>query len=176
MRALALEFVGLDLPGLVEGRGAAGLAGGHQVAGHLGLAIDGDAASAQQIVQVQALALAVDGELHAFMHLAFLVQPLGDAGLAQQIDRALFEHAGADAAKYVVGALTLDDDVVDTRAGEQLAQQQPGGARADDDDLGAHGVCPLVWRDRRLLWGSGIFGRFSPVSTATFAILSGTFQ
>ncbi len=36
----------------------------------------------QQIVQVQSLALAVDGELHTFMHLAFLFQPPGDAGLA----------------------------------------------------------------------------------------------
>ncbi len=33
MGALALELMGLDIAGLVEGRGAAGLAGGHQVAG-----------------------------------------------------------------------------------------------------------------------------------------------
>ncbi len=59
----------------------------------VGLAIDSDAASAQQIVQVQPLALAMDGELDPLVYLAFLFQPLGDAGLVQQIDRALFEHA-----------------------------------------------------------------------------------
>ena len=59
---------------------------------------------------------------------------------SEQVDGALLEHAGADAAKHMLAAGALQDDVVHADAGQQLPEQQSGRSRADDDDLGAHQV------------------------------------
>ena len=63
------------------------------------------------------------------------------AGVLEQVDRDLLEHAGADAAEHVVGAALLDDQRIDAGLVQQRAEQQAGRAGADDDDLGAHGCC-----------------------------------
>jgi hypothetical protein len=73
------------------------------------------------------------------MHQAFGIHAAMHPGLAQQVDHALFEHPGADAFQYVARGLALDDHVGDTRLVKQLAEQQPGGAGADDGNLGACG-------------------------------------
>ena len=63
-----------------------------------------------------------------------------DAGLVEQVDRALLEHAGADAAAHVVARCALEDHAVDAVAVQQLPEQQAGRAGADDHDLGALGA------------------------------------
>ncbi len=62
-----------------------------------------------------------------------------DAGLVQQVDGDLLQHAGANAAEHVLGGLALEDDGVDAGLVQQLAEQQAGRAGADDGDLGSHG-------------------------------------
>ena len=70
------------------------------------------------------------------------LEPAADAGLDEQVDGALLEHPGPDPRLDVVAGASLDDDAVDACPGEQLRQQQTGGARADDGDLGTHGAEP----------------------------------
>jgi hypothetical protein len=41
------------------------------------------------------------------------VQTIRDPGFGQQIDQALFENAGPDAAEHVIPATPFDDDTVD---------------------------------------------------------------
>ncbi|MNY65989.1 hypothetical protein D3C86_2033470 [compost metagenome] len=60
-------------------------------------------------------------QLDTFVHQAFTVHALGHTGFAQQVDRALLQHTGADAAKDVLGRLALYDDVIDTGLVQQLA-------------------------------------------------------
>ncbi|MOA03457.1 hypothetical protein D3C78_1229660 [compost metagenome] len=121
-RLLALEFVQLHVGGLVDGRGAAGLARRHEVAGDLGLAIDHHGLSAGQLLQVDALAAAVEDHLEAFVDQTLGVHARGDASLAQQIDHALLEHPGTNAAEDVVGSLAFDDQGLDAGVMQQLAE------------------------------------------------------
>jgi hypothetical protein len=66
------------------------------------------------------------------------------AGLVQQVDADLLQDAGADAAQHVVAVCALDDHGVDAGLVQQLAEQQAGGAGADDGDLGAGGGHSLL--------------------------------
>jgi len=69
---------------------------------------------------------------------AFAMQPLAHAGAVEHLDRALLEHAGADAAEDVLATAVFDDDGVDAGEVEQLPEQKAGRPRADDGDLYAH--------------------------------------
>jgi hypothetical protein len=60
------------------------------------------------------------------------------ARLAQQIDRSLLEHAGADAVLAVLAVARLEDDALDAGDLEQARKRQPGRAGADDADLRPH--------------------------------------
>ena len=132
---IAVETVQRDVVGLVDRDRAAGRAGVHQVAGDLGLTINGHPL-ADQRVQVDPMTLAVERELDAVVRQAFGVAAGIHARLTQQRHGAGLEHAGADAAEHVVGGLPLQDHRVDAGAMQQLAEQQAGGASADDRDLG----------------------------------------
>ena len=122
----------------VDGRRADRRAAVHQVLGDLGLAVDHHRL-AGQLLEGDAVAHAVDADLDAVVHQAFAVHARADAGLVEQIHRALLDDAGADAAEHIVAGLPLQDDVVDAGAVQQLPEQQAGRAGADDGDLGAHG-------------------------------------
>ena len=50
----------------------------------------------------------------------------------------LLEHAGAHALLDVLARARLEDDRLDALQVEQVGQQQPGRAGADDPDLGVH--------------------------------------
>jgi hypothetical protein len=88
------------------------------------------------------MALAVEAQFDAVMHQPFGMQPPGDPGSVQQFDRAVLQHAGADAAKHVGGAAALQDDGLDTVIFQKAAKQQAGRAGTDDDDLRAY-LAPL---------------------------------
>ena len=53
----------------------------------------------------------------------------------QQIDRALFEHAGAYPFDDVIAAAVFDDDRVDAVQVQQLCEHQSCGTGTDDADL-----------------------------------------
>ena len=82
-------------------------------------------------------------DLDPVVHQAFRVQPLGAAGLFQQMDQALLDHPGADSRAHIVGAAPLEDDIVDTLTVQELAQQQARRSAADDPDLCPHGLPSL---------------------------------
>ena len=90
-------------------------------------------------MHVDALARVAKAEVDAAVHQPLGVHALAQAELVHQVDRALLEHAGADAAQHVVAAALLDHHGVDAGLVQQLPEQQAGRAGADDGDLGAHG-------------------------------------
>ena len=93
--------------------------------------------AAAQPVEVDAVQAAVERQRDAVMRQPLFMQPRAGFRLVEQVDRALLEHAGADAGEHVLAARPLEDDIVDADAGQQLAEQQAGRPRADDDDLRA---------------------------------------
>ena len=80
----------------------------------------------------------VRGDLDAAMSQRFGVQPFRDARQLQHVDRALLQHAGANAAEHVLGRAPLEDHGIDARSMQQLSEQQSGRPGADDGNLCAH--------------------------------------
>ena len=85
----------------------------------------------------------------AVMRMTFAVHPFAGAAIAQHLDGAEFEHAGADALQHIGFRLPLDDDAVDSMAVQQMGEKQAGRTAADDRDLGpAHACSPSPPRMR----------------------------
>ena len=72
-------------------------AGGDEVLHDLLLAVDGDAL-AGELGEVDAVPVAVDGDLDPMMDEGLAIEPLGQAEPAQELDRRLLQHPGAHTA------------------------------------------------------------------------------
>ena len=95
--------------------------------------------------QRHVVALAAELEMDAAVDDALPVGALADARVAEQVDRALLEHAGADPVLDVVAAAALEHDRLDARAVEQLGEREAGRAGADDPDLRPHRSNSAAW-------------------------------
>ncbi|MNW06212.1 hypothetical protein D3C71_2025740 [compost metagenome] len=60
------------------------------------------------------MAAPADQQFDTLVHQAFTVHALGHTGFTQQVDGALLQHPGTDAAEHVLGRLAFDDDCIDT--------------------------------------------------------------
>src|SRR5271166_3767155 len=123
--------------GLVEGRHARSGARLHQVAGDLGLAVNGDGL-AGQLAEIDALPPSAKADLDAVMNETLAMKPVADAGAVEQTDRPVLDQAGANTAQHIFAAALLENDVGDAVDLKQLPEEQAGRAGADDRDLGAH--------------------------------------
>ncbi len=117
-------------------------AGGDQVAHHLVLAVDGDRAAARQRRQVDAVPLAREQQLDAVMHQPLAAHALAEPGFVERVDGALLQHAGADPVLAILARARLDQHRVDALQAKKMGKQQPGGAGADNRDLGTHCSSP----------------------------------
>ena len=81
---------------------------------------------------------AAEAQVDAFVAEALALHALADAALREQVDRALLEHAGADRRLDLLAAARLEHHRVDALEVQQVREQQAGGSRADDGDLGFH--------------------------------------
>ncbi|MNN18272.1 hypothetical protein D3C81_1314780 [compost metagenome] len=141
VRSLAFERVRFDIARRVNDRCTTGFTRLHQVTGHLGLAIDHHRLATGQGLEVQTLAAPADEQFDAFVHQAFTVHPRCHTGFTQQVDSALLKYTGTDAPEHVFGGLALDNDGLDTRLVQQLAEQQAGRTCTDDCNLSFHCCC-----------------------------------
>src|SRR5262249_33700427 len=108
------------------------------------LAVDGDRATARELGERNAVRPTVETQLDAVVDETLAVEPVGEVELAEEVDGALLEDAGADAGLDVVARAVLEDDGVDAAAGEGMSEDEAGGAGADDRDLGTHGGSRLI--------------------------------
>ena len=98
------------------------------------LAIDGDALP-RHLLHVDVPAPPVERDEHAGMDEPCAIETLRHTEIAQNVDGSLLQHAGADARLDIGAVARFQDDVVDAGFMQQLAEQQPRGAGADDRDL-----------------------------------------
>ena len=126
-----------DVGCLIDGRRPGRRAGVAEIPGQLGLAIDHHPFAAGQFGQIDAMADAVIGEIEAVMRQALAAHARADLSLVEKVDRALFEHARADARLDIGAALAFEDDRLDARPMQQMAKKQPGRPGADNGDLRA---------------------------------------
>ncbi|SPO55104.1 protein of unknown function [Pseudomonas sp. JV551A1] len=137
----ALEFVRLYIACRIDDRRAAGFTCLHQVTGHFGLAVYHHRLATGQGLEVQALAAPADQQLDTLVYQALTVHALSHPGFTQQVDRALFQYPGTDAAEHVFGGLAFDDDRIDTGLVQQLAEQQARRTCTNNCDLSFHCCC-----------------------------------
>src|SRR5262249_12651037 len=116
-----------------------------QVFDNLGLAVNGDRL-AGQVDEIEAMAPAVNAQLHAPVQQSFALHAAADLGGLKQLDRTLLGHAGADARLAIGAVVALEDDRVDAVERQQLREQQPRRPCADDANLGAHSPCSITSR------------------------------
>ncbi len=93
---------------------------------------------AGEVAQRDAVALAGELQLDAVVDEPLALHALADAGGGEQVDRALLEHAGADALLDVLAAARLEHDRVDPCELQQAGEREAGRPGADDPDLRAH--------------------------------------
>ncbi len=136
-RASRVEVVHRDGRGLEEERQGGRQPCLDQVLDDLGLAIDHDRPSGE-LVHRDVVALTVELQVDPAVDDPVATHSFPDARVAQQVDRPLLEHAGADAVLDVLAAAALEHDRLDPLACEQLGQRQARRARADDSDLRPH--------------------------------------
>src|SRR5215469_9756529 len=106
-----------------------------QILHQLVLAVNRDRAPARQFLEVDAMPATVEGEIDPAMFEPFALQPIAEASLDQQIDRALFQHTRAHTFNHVLACARFDNFRVDPFQVQQMSQKQTRGASADDPDL-----------------------------------------
>lgn len=79
-----------------------------------GLPVNRDDLAAQPF-QIDAVTLALEGQLQARMYQAFARQSLSDAGFRQQIDGALLQKSGPNTGPQVVRRAPFEHDRLDAR-------------------------------------------------------------
>src|SRR6185436_9758829 len=87
-----------------------------QVLDHFLLAVDGDASSAGEVTQRDAVAPSLEAQLDAVVDHALAEESLTDAAAGEQVDRAMLQHSGAHAVLDVSAAVTFENDGLDPAA------------------------------------------------------------
>ena len=106
-----------------------------QIFGDLGLTVDRNDAAGEAL-EINSRSAPGKRELHPIVNQAFPVHARAYAGLIEHIDRALLQHARANATFYIRLSLALEDDKADAGELQQTPEEQTGRTRADDRHLG----------------------------------------
>ena len=106
--SLAGDADGLDVLGLEHDARAEPLVLGEQVGDERLLPVDRDGA-ADELLEVDVVALPLELQVDAVVGEAALAQPGVEPELGEDVDRPLLEHAGADAAEHVLARRALED-------------------------------------------------------------------
>ncbi len=120
----------------------------------LGLPVDDDRAPVGELAQRDVVALAVELEVDAVVDDPLAVHPLAHAEIAQQVGRALLEHAGADAVLAVLARAVLEHDGLDPGELEHAREREARRPGADDADLCPHSSSTR-WKTWNALFAAG---------------------
>ena len=118
--------------------GVVAQARGDEVLDDLLLAVDRDRPAVGEPAEVDAVALAVEAQLEAAVDERLAVQTVAEAGVGEQLDRALLQDARADPVLDVLAAAVLEHDRRDPLEVEEVREQQAGRPGPHDSDLCPH--------------------------------------
>src|SRR5215203_21060 len=136
------EALGADVLDVEEECAARVQPGGDQILHDLLLPVDHDSAAAGQRREVDPVPLAGELQLDPVVDETLPSEPLSHADLLQQVDSALLEHPGPDAALDVLAGSVLENDGVDPLQVEEVSEDEAGRPGADDADLRPLGPQP----------------------------------
>ena len=156
-RAFRLEVVHGHVVHLEKERQSALEPGGDQVLHDLGLAVDHDRASVCELAERNVVALAVELEVDPVVDDPLAIHARAHACVAQQLDRSLLEHAGANPVLDVVAVAVLEHDRLDAGHLEQAREHETRGTGADDPDLCPHSPssASTLWKTWKALFAAG---------------------
>ena len=77
-------------------------------------------------------------QLDAIVDESFALQSRADSGLHHQLDGAVLQHAGANAALAIFARLAFEHDRLDALQMQQVRQHQSCRSGADDSNLRSH--------------------------------------
>jgi len=100
------------------------------------LGVDGDSFSSGQILEIDAMTASMEAQLDSMMNHAFALHPFAHPGFCEQINRPLFQNAGADAFLDILPAAIFDHDRFNSLQLEKVGKRQTSRSRAYDSDLG----------------------------------------
>ena len=124
---------------LIDEMGARLVAGVHQVTGHFGLTVDRHVFARHQGGKVDPVACPGKRQFDTVVYQTRRLQAPRDAGLLQQPDRALLQHARTDPSQHVLPAARLQEQRIHPGEAQQPRQQLPGGTPTYDHHLRSHG-------------------------------------
>ena len=88
-------------------------------------------------MQINAVTLPAKEHFKTGMQKPFAVHALANACFVHQVHRDLFEYTGANPPEHILSTLPLNNDGVDARLVQQLAEQQARRSAANNSDLSA---------------------------------------
>jgi hypothetical protein len=97
-------------------------------------------------MQVDAMSLAIEAELDPAMNQALAAHALADSSFVQQIHRALFQDARANAILDMFARLGLYNDALHARKMQELGQDESGWSGSDDRNLGTMAFAHVRFR------------------------------
>ena len=95
------------------------------------------ASAVGELAERNAVRAAVEAQLDAVVHEALAAHALSGPGVVDEPGDPELDDASANPPLDVVAAAALQDDGVDALALEQVAEEEPRGAGADDGHLGS---------------------------------------
>jgi hypothetical protein len=81
-----------------------------QVFNYFGLTINSDGPAARELEQIDSVPARVKTQLDATVNQSFALQPVGETGVLENVDGALLEDSGSDAALDVLATALFDND------------------------------------------------------------------
>src|SRR6185437_4295836 len=111
----------------------------HHVLYHLLLPVDGEVL-VDQLLEIDAVDIAIDIYIDARMIDALAFHPLAGADLRDEIGGPVLDKAGAQPALDVGTVTIFDDDRLDPPQFQEPRQHQSGRPRSNDADLCAHAM------------------------------------
>src|SRR5579871_4912950 len=133
-RVGVVEVVNACLVGVKPDRSAGGEPGSDQILDDFVLSVDGDR-TAGESVQVDAVSLAAEAQFDTVMDEPFTSHPIAGSGGVQQIDGALFQHAGADPLFHLAAAAAFDHYRLDSFQMQEVGKQKARRSGSHDADL-----------------------------------------
>jgi hypothetical protein len=99
---------------------------------------------ANEIGKIDAMVRAAEAHDDPRVQHAFAPHALADAGIVQQLLRAVFQHAGADTVLDIRAGTRFEYDRLDALKVQQMRQQQPGRTCPHDTNLRPHPAPPAT--------------------------------
>jgi len=134
-RTVAVQVAQADIGNLELYLAASRQPGPDQVLDDLRLRVDRHPAPAGQVAEVDVVPFPGELQVDPAVLQALGVEPLAQAGRAEQLDGARLEQPRPLPRLAVGAAAGLHDDRLDAAQGKQVGQQEAGRAGADDADL-----------------------------------------